>query len=136
MRPTPNLNAERVRVRHGQLATSRASGNTGTFRISQDTATIWVIVSDGLGWDHVSVSVIDRGKSRVPTWGEMCLVKDLFFEPDECVIQYHPPRAVYVNDSPYALHLWRPQNVELPMPDPIMVGFGRKYDGVLRKVEP
>ena len=68
-------------------------------------------------WDHVSVSLIDR----CPTWKEMCMVKDLFFEPEEIVIQYHPPKSVYINNFPFVLHLWRQQGVEIQLPPLWMV---------------
>ncbi len=71
-----------------------------------------VIASWGMGWDHVSVSLADR----CPTWEEMCFVKDIFFRPDECVIQYHPPESKYINNHKYVLHMWRPQNESIPMP--------------------
>ena len=78
-----------------------------------------IIASDGFGWEHVSVSRRDR----CPTWDEMCQIKALFWDDDDCVIQYHPPRSEYVNNHPYCLHLWRPIGVSLPMPPSIMVGF-------------
>lgn len=71
------------------------------------------------GWEHVSVSRRDR----CPTWDEMCLVKSIFWDEDDCVIQYHPPRSEYVNNHPNCLHLWRPIGVSLAMPPSIMVGF-------------
>lgn len=63
-----------------------------------------VIFSDGEGWEHVSVST----PSRAPNWDEMCFVKHLFWDAEDCVIQFHPPRSAYVNRHPYCLHLWRP----------------------------
>lgn len=78
-----------------------------------------IIASDGFGWEHVSVSRRDR----CPTWDEMCQIKALFWDEDDCVIQYHPPRSEYVNNHPNCLHLWRPIGVLLPMPPSIMVGF-------------
>lgn len=71
-----------------------------------------IIVSWGKGWDHVSVSL----EGRCPLWDEMCFVKDFFFHPAECVIQYHPPEEKYINDHENVLHLWRPQNEQVPMP--------------------
>ena len=62
-----------------------------------------VIASWGMGWEHVSVSM----KNRCPTWEEMCLVKNIFWNPDECVVQYHPPEKEYVNCYPHCLHLWK-----------------------------
>lgn len=119
MRKTPNLSVERFRVRTGELASSRFDGNNGAFHIPHNGGHLVVIASDGEGWDHVSVSLRDR----CPTWEEMCFVKNLFFEDEECVIQYHPPRSVYRNHCETCLHMWRPQDVEVPLPDPIMVAL-------------
>jgi len=85
---------------------------------------IFCIVSDGLGWEHVSVTVRPRNKNatRCPTWEEMCWIKDQFWEKDKAVVQYHPPEAEYVSQHPFCLHLWRPTDQELPRPLPIMVG--------------
>ena len=71
-----------------------------------------VIVSDGGGWDHVSVSL----KGRCPTWKEMCFIKDIFFEKDEVALQYHPAEKDYVNVHVHCLHLWRPQKEYIPCP--------------------
>jgi hypothetical protein len=70
------------------------------------------------GWKHVSVST----RRRNPNWQEMCWVKDLFWDPEDCVVQYHPPRSVYVSHHPYCLHLWRPLRERLPMPSHLLVG--------------
>jgi len=71
-----------------------------------------IIFSFGGGWDHVSVSYVNR----CPTWDEMCYIKNIFFDEEECVVQYHPPKSEYVNNHPYCLHMWKPQNQELPTP--------------------
>ena len=68
------------------------------------------------GWDHVSVSTQGNHAKHPPTWEDMCYFKDLFFESDECVIQYHPPKSAYVNTMDRCLHLWRPANGFVPMP--------------------
>ena len=62
-----------------------------------------IIASWGGGWEHVSVSL----RNRCPTWDEMCLVKDIFWQDDECVVQFHPPKSEYVNLHLYCLHLWK-----------------------------
>lgn len=80
-----------------------------------------VMVSSGadeVPWEHVSVST----KTRCPTWKEMCWIKELFFEDEEVVIQYHPRKSDYVNQHPFCLHMWRPLNAELPLPPTIAVG--------------
>lgn len=76
-----------------------------------------VVVSWGMGWDHVSVSL----SNRCPTWDEMCFVKDFFFHPGECVIQYHPAEENYISNHDYCLHLWRPQNQDIPTPPLVFV---------------
>lgn len=76
--------------------------------------------SDQVRWEHVSVSTA----VRCPTWEEMCVVKALFWDPHECVVQFHPPEEDYVNMHPYCLHLWKPlDGVVLPRPPSIAVGI-------------
>ena len=90
-----------------------------------------VVWSNGGGWDHVSVS----WSNRTPTWGEMCVVKDIFFLPEETCIEYHPAQSEYVNQHPYCLHIWRPQHEEIPKPPMWMVGLkdGKSLAEVMRE---
>jgi hypothetical protein len=76
-----------------------------------------VIISNGQGWEHVSVSF----KTRCPKWDEMCYIKDLFFNEDEVVVQYHPKKSEYVNLHNNCLHMWRCIDVEMPTPPNWMV---------------
>ena len=64
------------------MASTAAYGNNGAFLIPgpDHGKLLQVIVSDGAGWEHVSVAT----KSRVPTWDEMCFVKALFWTDEEC----------------------------------------------------
>lgn len=87
-------------------------GGTAFATLPGEKKQMKIIFSIGGGWDHVSVSYANR----CPTWEEMCLIKHIFFKDDECVLQYHPAKEDYVNNFPYCLHLWRPQNVEIPKP--------------------
>lgn len=83
--------------------------NSGAFLfVGPERIQLRVIASDGMGWDHVSVST----ENRCPTWEEMCFIKDLFFESEEAVMQLHPPKSQYVNYHPHCLHMWRPQSQE------------------------
>ena len=84
-------------------------------RASKQARVVW---SNGGGWDHVSVS----WPNRCPTWDEMCRVKDIFFRKDEVCVQYHPAEKDYVNFHPYCLHIWKPQEQEIPTPPTIYVG--------------
>lgn len=56
------------------------------------------------GFEHVSVKLMAK---RLPTWNEMCVVKDIFWQDEEAVVQIHPKKSQYVNIAE-ALHLWRP----------------------------
>ncbi len=71
-----------------------------------------IVFSWGGGWEHVSVSY----STRCPTWEEMCRIKDMFWDEEECVVQYHPPKSEYINRHPYCLNLWRKcgENFETP----------------------
>jgi len=80
-----------------------------------------VVASWGSGWDHISVVMEDHKGVRTPTWEDMCFVKDFFFRSDETVVQYHPSADDYVRLHPHCLHLWRPQDVDLPKPPKIFV---------------
>lgn len=94
----------------------------GAFMVKAPTGRlIYIIASNGDGWDHVSVSPAEMFDQKTPTWEEMCFVKDLFFEPEETVIQYHPPRSRYINTHPGCLHLWRPQEASIPLPPMFLV---------------
>ena len=76
-----------------------------------------VRVSDGEGWEHVSISLYNR----TPKWKEMCFIKDLFWDEDEVVLQYHPAKDNYVNKFEHCLHLWKPIGLEFPVPPMIFV---------------
>ena len=129
MRNTPNLKAERYRIKHGVLGSHAELGNYGAFLIPQkDQPDLCCIVSEGSdpslspelqGWEHVSVST----RTRCPTWLEMCLVKELFWKDDETVMQLHPPKADWINNHPFTLHLWRHRELEIPRPPGVLVGI-------------
>ena len=112
---------EKFRVRTGLYASSYSDGNNGQFRISslKLKRMLFVQASDGRGWEHVSVSLHDRP----PTWQEMCFIKNLFWNSDDWVIQYHPAASDYVNNHPNVLHLWRKAGTNdfCEKPDIIMV---------------
>lgn len=87
-----------------------------------------VIASNGneaVPWEHVSIRMGERRKKklrdRIPTWEEMCKVKDIFWDKDECVMQLHPPQEDYVNIHPCVLHLWKPHDNSIPRPPKVAV---------------
>lgn len=91
----------------------------GVFRMPSKTedGNILIIISNGDGWDHVSASL----ESRCPTWQEMEAVKRAFFFPNEICYQLHVEESDHINRMPFCLHIWRPQNQEIPLPPKYMV---------------
>lgn len=118
MKQTVPPELEAARVTSGRMASKSEYGFNGVFVIQRDHRTKFVcIASTGGGWDHVSVELKLRGvPDRLPTWEEMCYVKSLFFDDEETVVQFHPPKSRYVNVHPRVLHLWRRQSGEMPLP--------------------
>lgn len=122
----PFLNANRVTAISRpnsvppQYATDESFGFCGMFRFTLDTRMIRCVVSDGGGWKHVSVSI--EGERKPPSWEIMCKIKDLFWEPEDVVVQFHPKHSKYVNYHPGCLHLWQWAGGEFPTPPAIFVG--------------
>lgn len=97
---------------------AKVRGNYGNGAFVIPNRGLKILISDGGGWDHVSVSCEDR----CPTWEEMEWVRRKFFSDDDTVIQIHPPLNDYVNCCDNCLHMWRPHDTEIPLPPAIMVG--------------
>ena len=70
--------------------------------------------SEGIHWEHVSVTLCNSG--GCPSWEEMDMVKRLFWDDSEAVMQLHPARSEHVNIHEGCLHLWRPTNQPIPHP--------------------
>jgi hypothetical protein len=128
----PNKFRER---KNQALKSDDTYGNNGFFIIPHYKITdyfFYVQVSDGAvseesldKWEHVSVSIAHKGQpqTRTPTWQEMCYIKGVFWDDEDCVVQYHPAKNEYVNMHQFVLHLWRPVNQAIPTPPKIMVGI-------------
>lgn len=89
----------------------------GSCAIKAPSGSLTVVYSNGMGWDHVSVS----SKFKTPSWDDMCFAKDIFFNDEESVVQYHPPKSEYINIHDHVLHMWRNQNQEIDRPPLLMV---------------
>lgn len=114
---------DNYRVDKRELFGTLGDEGNGAFKVFVHGKSFNCIASNGCGWEHVSVSPGSPNRKKCPTWDEMCAIKDMFFEPEETVVQYHPPRSEYVNNHPYCLHMWRPTDCEIPRPPSIMVGI-------------
>jgi hypothetical protein len=92
----------------------------GAFQVPHNPTNVnlRIIVSSGMGWEHVSVSL----PNRTPNWREMEFVCRLFWSDDEAVMQLHPPRSDWISNHPHCLHMWRPSDGRVPLPPSWMVG--------------
>lgn len=117
----------RYRLTHGPYASNAGDGNNGMFIFNGPlNRELRALASDGMGWEHVSVSM----PKTTPNWIEMCFVKDLFWDDEDVVMQLHPRRSDYVNFHQHCLHLWRPNDgiTAIPLPPFILVGPKQESD--------
>lgn len=107
-----------------KFGTTENDGNNGLFLVPYGSDLLQCIVSDGLGWEHVSVCcrTKNRAKYSIPNWEQMCYIKELFWDDEDVVIQFHPKKSEYVNNHNFVLHLWRSLDKEVPNPPSILVG--------------
>jgi hypothetical protein len=111
--------ANRWRVRKGQMASDETYGWNGAFLVPLEGELWHVVISDRMGWKHLSAS--NAQKRMLPSWTVLTRLKDAFFGDDEWVVLYIPGKDDYINDHPFVHHLWTPLNQELPKPDIVLV---------------
>ena len=118
---------EQNRVIKGYMATAPNVGNFGHFEFNPSPNRCITCIAmgedDTHGWEHVSVSVVHKGQQRMPTWNEMCMVKDQFWDEEDVVMQFHPKKSEYVNNHEYCLHLWRKNGENAETPPSILLGY-------------
>ena len=117
---------EKNRITKGHFASDSTFGCNGAFELCPSPGKqYYCIVSDGMEWEHVSVEIrVTQGKkyiTRVPSWDEMCYIKSVFWDEEDAVMQFHPPKSEYVNDHNFVLHLWRKNNTNPELPPNILV---------------
>ncbi|MHC4750250.1 MAG: DUF7694 domain-containing protein [Planctomycetota bacterium] len=124
----PQVEKFRIVMGAGNFNSKPSDGFNGCFHIPiTRNRTACIVCSDGDEWDHVSVHVehfrpkLNKHDTCTPTWEEMCMVKTLFFDKDEWVMQLHPPASANINIHEHTLHLWRPQKKNIPRPPTYMV---------------
>lgn len=75
---------------------------------------IWSIEEhDGRLWLHVSLA----GDGRTPRWDELVAAKEWVAGTDRYGYQVFPPRRLWVNQHPNALHVFCPWEGEPPLPE-------------------
>jgi len=121
---------EQYRIKTGTLSSDSSAGNNGAFEIPVTSKRkialdhtieykykLYCIASDGMGWDHVSVhKLFPDGRIVTPQWNDMKLVKSLFWDHTDTVVQFHPESGKYVNHNPHVLHMWKQHNVKYELP--------------------
>ena len=112
-------NKYRFRNERHPYGSDDSIGNNGAFYIPFESTELKCIASDGAGWEHVSTSL----RNRCPNWKEMCHIKSLFWDEEDIVVQYHPPKSCYINNYEHCLHLWRPIKEKVPLPPSILLGL-------------
>ena len=95
MKDLNTLNAFRKVAKEIEFAGCKGDSGNGVFEVRVGAKWFWVIASNGGGWEHVSVSPVSG--TSIPTWKDMCAIKDMFFEDEEEVIQIHPKKSEYMN---------------------------------------
>ena len=121
---------EKYRItKHPIFASTEKDGNNGAFLVRVEnrltSVEFFCMVSDGYGWEHVSISIQPKTGSkpiRCPSWEEMCAIKDMFWDAEDVVVQFHPRKSDYVNLHNYCLHLWRKTDQDFETPPKQMVG--------------
>ena len=114
--------ADKYRREHPTLPNTKLGDDFGYFLIpSRNGRKLNVIVAPSdAEWQHVSVSVYKKPTS-IPSWNEMCQIKDMFFDEEDVVVQFHPKKSSYVNVHSGCLHLWKLNQGEFPTPEIYLV---------------
>jgi hypothetical protein len=113
------IRANRWRIKTGAMASTEVDGWNGAFLVPSEGELWHVIISDQMGFRHLSVS--NAQKKMLPPWNVLCRLKEAFWADDAWVVLYIPAKNDYVNDHPYVHHLWEPLNEELPKPSIVLV---------------
>lgn len=110
------LRANRWRIRTGAYASEDMDGWNGAFLTPINGEMYHIMISDGMGWRHLSITNAQR--REMPSWQTMCRAKELFYGDDAWAVQFHPPKDDNINDHPWCLHLW--ESLNEPMPHPMI----------------
>lgn len=113
------IRANRWRVRQGKYATEDVDGWNGQFLVPINGEIYLIMISDGMGWKHLSMS--NAQKKVLPSWNTMSRAKDLFFADEDWCCQFFPAKEDYINDCEWCLHIWMPLDDELPHPSIVLI---------------
>jgi hypothetical protein len=109
---------EKYRVIDGDNSTTIHNGNNGLFKLylrgnrTNLGSMLYITATEKDSWECVEVYT----PVRYPIWEELCLVRNLFWDRNDLVIQYYPREKDCSNFKKYSVCLWRPTNQLIPNP--------------------
>ena len=106
--------ANRWRIKTGSYGSTEVDGFNGAFLVPLEGELWHVIIADGMGFKHLSIT--NAQKRMLPNWTVLSRVKDAYCGDDEWAVLYFPAKDDYINDHPFCHHLWTPLNEPLPKP--------------------
>jgi len=79
-----------------------------------------MILAGNVALDSMGFKTFGFAGGREDVWEPQ---EDIFWGPEEVVVQFHPAKSEYVNNHPHVLHLWRSTTHKIKTPPSIMVGI-------------
>lgn len=80
-----------------------------------------LIFSWGGGWYHASISPYK--KRIMPSYDDMCQLKEIFWRDDEDAIHVYPRKENHVNNVENCLHLWSCKYAPMLLPPSCFIGY-------------
>jgi hypothetical protein len=96
---------------------TKYTGNNGSF-IIRGKEKLLCTATDAFGWEHVVISKL----GWAPDQSEVQMVRDLFWDPSDWVVQFFFPETEPFHQHPWHVHLWRP-HCGLSVPQAFMMGI-------------
>lgn len=134
---------EEFRVDKGPLASTKVElAQHGMFTLPVRANTLAICVASNgkhdhadTGWEHVSVHVKYRwggkkkrkDKVRKPTQDEIIMVRNIFWEPGEAVMQLFSEEGAKGDGYASNVHLWHPTETSIPRPGPEIYTAGLNF---------
>lgn len=113
------LNNKKIKNIYRKCVNNKSLQIKSTIYSESDNDDVLAKFTRALNWEHLSISF----KNKLPSWNCMQEMKEIFWEDEEVCFQLHPAKSEYINNHEYCLHIWKPLNVDIPLPPTILVGF-------------
>lgn len=90
------------------------------YPMENDKNAFIISTKDRRGWNHVSIHLQnDLGEciTKVPSHEDMQVIRNLFFNSEDLVQEFHPEKKDYINNHSYTLHLWESTEEKVEKPN-------------------